>query len=136
MFRRAFSRTPSGCVSAKRAQAGRSAAVGLLLLGACSGNPGVQILFPDGGPPLNDYFSMEVLVSGPEPDAVRVDADMPAHKHGMVSKPALTPLGDGRWQVDGMMLHMPGHWEVWVEVDRGEDTRRAVFEVRLEPFSE
>ena len=95
----------------------------------------VELDLPEGGPPLNDYFSMQVWVSGPSPSGISVDADMPSHGHGMVSKPILQYLGDGAWHVDGMMLHMPGYWEIYVDVERDGLTDRTIFPINLEPFS-
>jgi len=43
---------------------------------------------------------------------LRVDATMPEHRHGMNYKPTLKALGDGRWQVDGLLWHMAGRWEL------------------------
>lgn len=41
-----------------------------------------------------------------------VDATMPAHRHGMNYRPKLKALGGGRFQVDGLLWHMSGHWEL------------------------
>lgn len=37
---------------------------------------------------------------------------MPAHGHGSSQEPALTPLGDGRYRFDDVVLTMPGLWEL------------------------
>lgn len=46
----------------------------------------------------------------------KFDASMPAHDHGMVvtaTKPKL--LEDGRYEVKGVKLHMPGSWQLEFE---------------------
>lgn len=130
-------------------RASRWAVVVLPLLGACADSPSpgsssgvgagvvapevrverakVQLLLPGDGPPLNEHFELEVLVDGDEPDSVGVDADMPAHRHGMLSAPVVTPLGEGRFRAEGMLLHMPGEWVITVVVTRGGAQERHDF---------
>lgn len=38
------------------------------------------------------------------------DARMPEHKHGMVTKPKISKMADGRFRVEGVRLHMAGKW--------------------------
>ena len=89
--------------------------------------------------PLNEPFSMRVRVldsaARPLSDAqitLSVDAAMPAHRHGMNTLPAVTARGDGSFQVDGMLLHMPGDWELYFDVTRRGVTERAQVAVTLE----
>ncbi len=106
--------------------------------------------------PLNEPFAMEVWVyDGDRPDVLTrtvyldVDAAMPEHRHGMNRIPrvrALVPpsaqvdsshhpygaAGDGRFEVSGMLLHMPGRWEIHFDVTRGAITERVQVEVVLE----
>jgi hypothetical protein len=42
--------------------------------------------------------------------SVALDATMPEHSHGMMTAPEQTELGEGRYLVQGMKLHMPGRW--------------------------
>jgi len=42
---------------------------------------------------------------------LKVDAQMPEHRHGMNYKPAIQALGNGRWRVEGLLWHMSGRWE-------------------------
>jgi cytochrome c peroxidase len=37
---------------------------------------------------------------------------MPAHRHGMNYVPTVKRLRPGRWRAAGLMLHMPGEWEL------------------------
>ncbi|KAA3611828.1 MAG: hypothetical protein DWQ01_07010 [Planctomycetota bacterium] len=92
----------------------------------------VELLLPEGGPPLNRHFSLQVLVPGPAPEKVVVDADMPAHRHGMLTQPVLTPQEEGRYRVDGMLLHMPGAWVITVDVTRNGVVERSEFPLNLD----
>jgi cytochrome c peroxidase len=66
------------------------------------------------------HFALEVSVCAkpgqPAPESLKVDAHMPEHRHGMNYAPTLKPLGPGRWRAEGLMLHMPGRWELVFEV--------------------
>ena len=42
---------------------------------------------------------------------VKLDAQMPEHKHGMNYQPSVKPMGGGRYRSEGWLLHMPGRWE-------------------------
>lgn len=111
----------------------------LLAPGSCGTEPTppsaseVQVEFVDGKAPLNKHFGFKVDV-GDRPLA-DVDADMPGHGHGIRTDPSFERLEDGRWQIEGMLLHMPGSWEFYFDV-RNEDgtTERLVypFEVDFE----
>jgi hypothetical protein len=66
------------------------------------------------------HFSLDLAVcprgDAPPPETVRVDALMPEHRHGMNYAPAVTAEADGRYRADGLLLHMPGRWELVFEV--------------------
>jgi cytochrome c peroxidase len=69
---------------------------------------------------VSKHFAVEVgacAKSGPPPRALKVDAHMPAHRHGMNYKPQVKPLGNGRWRAEGLLFHMPGAWEFLFELD-------------------
>jgi hypothetical protein len=57
-------------------------------------------------------------------ELVAVDAQMPEHKHGMNYRPTIVSLGNGRYRVDGMVFHMPGRWELAIDVRAGEESER------------
>ena len=46
----------------------------------------------------------------PLPNTLRVDADMPAHRHGMNYRASTELQADGRFSSRGLLLHMPGRW--------------------------
>lgn len=65
--------------------------------------------------PINEPFEIVLDVLGPEADlTLEVDGWMPGHGHGMLRTPRVTPLGQGRYQVRGMLFHMEGAWELRV----------------------
>ena len=44
------------------------------------------------------------------PSMLRVDADMPAHRHGMNYRASTELQADGRFSSRGLLFHMPGRW--------------------------
>ena len=73
--------------------------------------------------PLADPFDIEVEVWTDETmrepavfDRLYVDAGMPHHRHGMNVVPEIESRSPGRWVARGMLLHMPGRWQFYVDV--------------------
>ncbi len=58
----------------------------------------------------------------PADATVVVDATMPAHHHGMMTKPETTQLVPGQFRTQGMRLHMQGNWVFSVQVREGDQT--------------
>ena len=58
------------------------------------------------------------------PVGLRVDADMPAHRHGMNYRPTVKELGPGSYAVEGLMFHMPGRWRFRIELGGGAQVVR------------
>lgn len=98
----------------------------------------VGILFETLPIPLNQTFGFELRLSGQpiegqdNPFSISVDARMPQHRHGMVRQPTLTPVSERVYRVDGMLFHMPGRWEIYVDVTVGYTTERGVLVMVLE----
>lgn len=78
---------------------------------------------------LNEYFDLVVEVGGDAagggPLQVDATASMPAHEHGMNTRPRREDLGGGRFAFPGMLFHMAGEWEITIEVARGRIRERA-----------
>lgn len=93
-----------------------------------------QIIYDFPDPiPVNEPFTFEGQVVGPgSPTAVAVDAAMPHHQHGMVRRPEVKLGDDNRFEVEGMLFHMPGRWEVYFDVTEGPATERAQLEIELD----
>lgn len=94
---------------------------------------------PNGGAlPLNEPFTLTVSVyrrdgAARQTDvALTVDASMPEHMHGMNVRPTVTANEDGTFTAEGMLLHMPGRWELYFDVRHGGVTERAQDELTLE----
>lgn len=92
---------------------------------------------PEGGAiERNKHFSLDVTLTAKNSDAgdlqVVVDADMPAHQHGMNTKPEIFAKGAAKYRVEGMVFHMSGDWVITVDVTQGSKTERASFPVSVE----
>lgn len=87
--------------------------------------------------PTNEPFDLRFTVTpkqAPAPGAdfrVEVDARMPAHFHGMNRSPKLSRQPDGSYLAEGMLFHMPGHWELYVDVSQAGRTERAQADILL-----
>jgi hypothetical protein len=78
--------------------------------------------------PLAEFFAVDFAVcarDGGRIDTPRVDATMPEHGHGMNYRPAVAAQGKGRFRADGLLLHMPGRWQLSFAVG-GEVLRAAI----------
>jgi hypothetical protein len=75
------------------------------------------------GQPFSLLFNVCAKSNTPG-ELLAVDAQMPDHKHGMNYRPTIVPGGDGRYRVDGLVFHMPGHWELSIDVRAGEESER------------
>ena len=79
---------------------------------------GLQVAFAPRPAPLvpGRHFALDIVVCAPAgqplPATLAVDADMPAHRHGMNYRASVTTLGDGRFRADGLMFHMAGRWRI------------------------
>jgi hypothetical protein len=93
---------------------------------------------PDPEPiPLNALFTLRVAVSRADGSGaarldLSVDAAMPEHRHGMSTQPVVERLADGTFQVRGMLLHMPGRWELYFDVRDERGVERAQRSLELE----
>ena len=72
---------------------------------------------------VGEFFTLDVLLCSregqPRISTLRVDAQMPEHRHGMNYRPSVRPRGPGRFFVEGLLLHMPGRWEFTFDVNVG-----------------
>ncbi len=87
---------------------------------------GFQVQWKRLGPPIavGEHFALEVQVCPAGSVLKRVDAVMPAHRHGMNYRVSLKPLGGDRWYAEGLLFHMPGRWELRLDVASGERTEK------------
>jgi hypothetical protein len=64
-------------------------------------------------------------------EAIAIDADMPAHGHGMNYRPKAERIGAGHYRFTGLMLHMPGTWRLTFDLLQGGKRTRLTHEVNL-----
>lgn len=86
--------------------------------------------------PVGRHFGVDFIVctgtGAVLPDSVRIDADMPAHKHGMNYRASVQPRGAGRYAAEGLMFHMPGRWRFTFELGSGSAVKRLSHEIEVE----
>ena len=86
--------------------------------------------------PLDRHFVLELQLC-PVPKGVtslRVDADMPAHRHGMNYKTRLVAANAaaGRYRAEGLLFHMPGRWRFIVDLVTPEGPLRLTHELEVQ----
>jgi hypothetical protein len=93
----------------------------------------VLVLYRTNPAPLKvgQHFVLEFAVC-PTPESVRVDAQMPEHRHGMNYRPTITATGEGRYRAEGLMLHMAGKWELVFELRTKDSVQRVTQTLVLE----
>jgi hypothetical protein len=92
-----------------------------------------------GSIPKNEHFELEVRVykkSGNEYDPLpgcrlAFSGWMPDHGHGMIRRPAAVEEAEGKYRVRGMLFHMGGHWQFFIDVIEGAHSERAEFDILL-----
>jgi hypothetical protein len=86
----------------------------------------------DGAPiAVGQHFAIEVRVCPVDAALMGVDAMMPEHRHGMNYRPSLTRIGAGHWRAEGLMFHMPGRWDLQLDVVASGRTERLLDTIRL-----
>lgn len=85
---------------------------------------------------IGKHFAMDFAVcpkgGNSAVDSVQVDAQMPEHGHGMNYKARIKPSGAGRFHAEGMMVHMPGRWELTFDLKSGSKMERLTQSLLLE----
>lgn len=84
--------------------------------------------------PLNGYFRLKFLLQDPngkllDGAKLSVDATMPEHNHGMNAKTRIKALGKGAYEVQGLLFHMAGYWEITALIEHGGKREKAIFGV-------
>lgn len=89
-------------------------------------------------PPRGELFALAAYVLDADGKTVRADVelladgDMPEHGHGLARVPRVKKDPDGHFDVEGLRLHMPGRWQIYLDVVEGAHTERAQFDLALE----
>ena len=87
---------------------------------------------PKASQPLRLELGICARAAGIPVERVEVDARMPAHGHGMNYRPSVTQLTAGLFHAEGLLLHMPGAWELIIEVTADGRTDRLVTPLAVE----
>jgi hypothetical protein len=82
---------------------------------------GLQLILCDGGDPA-------VTVA----HTLEADAWMPRHKHGMNYTPTVEQQGKHRFAVTNMVFHMPGLWQVKVNLRAEGKTKSSTYLLDVE----
>lgn len=97
-----------------------------------SQSPKIALKLPPTPVKIGEPFSIDILVCTdrePGTDDIRLDAVMPAHKHGMNYRPEIEAVADNVYRGTGMFFHMPGEWQISVDLLSGAKTRRFLLKV-------
>jgi hypothetical protein len=84
---------------------------------------------------VGQRFAVEAAVcakAAPDPSGIRVDAQMPAHRHGMNYRARVSRQGEGRYLAEGLLFHMPGRWQFVFDVERPARVERLTHDVVVE----
>ncbi len=83
---------------------------------------------------IGRHFTVEAVVCAPTPmpTRLRIDAQMPEHRHGMNYRPTIVKGGDGIYVAEGMLFHMPGRWQLLFDVERDGRVERLSTDMELE----
>src|SRR5689334_25005800 len=76
---------------------------------------------------VGELFSLQVEVcprDGVSVSGLKIDAGMPAHKHGMNYQPRVSSSGPGQYTATGLMFHMPGQWQFTFDVETPAERER------------
>ncbi|MCB9637723.1 MAG: FixH family protein [Myxococcales bacterium] len=89
--------------------------------------------------PLNENFGLMITVEYadgremtlPEDLTVKADGFMPEHNHGMLQAPTVQKESSAKYKIEGMKFHMPGKWQLKVEITTNNKTELAEFEIMM-----
>jgi hypothetical protein len=80
---------------------------------------------------IGHHFSVQGVVC-PAVTTLRVDADMPAHRHGMNYRASTELQADGRFNSRGLLFHMPGRWRFIFDLQVAQQPLRLSLEHSVE----
>ncbi|HQR12767.1 MAG TPA: FixH family protein [Casimicrobiaceae bacterium] len=86
--------------------------------------------------PTGRYFAVDFAVcprgNAAVPTDVRVDANMPEHRHGMNYRPEVTRISPGVYRAEGLLFHMPGRWDLTFDIVTGGAVQRLAATLHVE----
>ena len=81
--------------------------------------------------PVSAHFSIRFHLCGPPVDRIGVRGWMPDHRHGMNYRSAVT-LNGLSGTAEGLLFHMPGRWELILDVRGAAGREKLIAETVLE----
>ena len=87
--------------------------------------------------PVNQLIQLRVVVTALDHKAinglqlVKFDAQMPAHRHGMVTKAKISELGSQEYLIEGVKLHMPGMWQLMFDLKASSEVIQVAIPLNL-----
>jgi hypothetical protein len=136
--RSVFGCAVAACVTWLPVSAASSAGSSLAVTTESDGGTFKVELEPSASPvPVNELFELEVMVTvlrvldDPNPLWLDLQTSMPGHGHGMNTRARVEPLGDGRFIVRGLLLHMAGQWDFTFDVAKGRVHEKAAVSFEL-----
>ena len=61
----------------------------------------------------------------------KFDAQMPAHRHGMVTRPKIKAVKPGEYLIEGVKFHMPGDWKLTLDLLHGKSSAQVAIPLKL-----
>ena len=91
--------------------------------------------FSEFPPAVSEHFSLYLLICRNDqpwsPAVVKLDATMPDHGHGMNYYPDIVRVDTGRYEVNGLLLHMPGLWQFDIDLKHNSKRQNIQFDLKL-----
>ena len=81
--------------------------------------------------PVGAHFSLRFRLCGPPVRRVRVRGWMPDHRHGMNYRPGIV-LNGLSGLAEGLLFHMPGRWQIILDVAGPTGRETLIAETMLE----
>ncbi len=64
-------------------------------------------------------------------DGLSLTAHMPAHMHGLNYSPNVKRISPTQFRIEGIFYHMPGYWQVYLDIQNLQRTERAQYDLEL-----
>jgi hypothetical protein len=86
---------------------------------------------------LNKLFCLRVTVKGANEvwlkglKVSKFDAVMPAHRHGMITRPKIKAEKTGQYLIEGVKLHMSGDWSLELKMEHSQTSSQVAIPLKL-----
>lgn len=87
--------------------------------------------------PLNKLTRLRIVFAGAEAGQLKdlhleaFDAQMPAHRHGMITRPVISKESDSVYLIDGVKFHMAGQWQILLKLKHKTDAQQVAMPLNL-----